>query len=79
MYQLIFEPKRLSRKITKSEWLDIWRWKRNTEKEIRIQTQKQIDIFRESLINFGVYGQTVLDRIINPSVMIYPESNYNGL
>jgi len=74
MIQLSFDPSAFPRTTTRSEWKDIWRWKRETEKKIAATMKSQMD-------NFRIYGSTwapfmqeeFIQRVINPPIMMHPK------
>lgn len=77
---LVFNASSLSRSITRSEWKEIWRWKRLTERRLKKSVEEQIAM----LVAFGTnmpkhVREDIVDLLINPPLMIYPDpkGNYN--
>ncbi len=75
---LIFNATSLSRAITRAEWKEIWRWKRLTEKRMKKSVEEQIAL----LVAFGTtmpkhIRSDMVDTIINPPLMIYPDPKGN--
>ncbi len=77
---LVFNQEKIPRSTTKEQWQRIFRWKRETDKILKEEVDKQIN-------NFIVYGSTIpqyikddmVDRIVNPPIMVYPEERFNQL
>lgn len=73
MIQLVFNPERLSRKTTRDEWKLLWRWKRETQKKFEEVLTTEV----ASLANVTDpdIKAAMLDRIVNPPIMIVPDFN----
>lgn len=73
MIKLIFNPSSFPRTITRSEWKDIWRWKRDTEKRLKAHMDAQMQ-------DFYTYGTTwspnarddFIQKLTNPPIMMHP-------
>jgi hypothetical protein len=69
---LYFNPAKFPRTIGRDEWRKIWRWKRETQKTLNIELEKQ----RENLATFGTtmpnyVRRDVIERMIYPPLLIH--------
>lgn len=78
--QLVFNATSLSRSITRQQWKEIWRWKRLTGRRLKKSVEEQIGL----LVAYGTnipshIRKDMIDVIVNPPLMIYPDrkGNYN--
>ncbi len=65
MIHLYFDLSKFPRTIDRTAWKSIWRWKRETEKVIRIETQKQWEDLVTSgsvMINQSLLIHEMMDR-----------------
>ena len=73
MLALLFNQRAIPRSTMRSEWREIDRWRRKTQREIDRLTMNG----REAMQNFGAFGHTEMhiqlaERMINPPVLVFP-------
>lgn len=72
MLKLYFNLRGFPRTVNREQWRRIWRWKRETEKKLDEEAQRQMN-------NFVVYGATwpehiradFLEKSINPPLVMH--------
>jgi hypothetical protein len=79
MYRLIFQPHRIPRTTTREEWQDIWRWRRVTERTLNDWAKKHRQILAKHAEDGMIFGFSTLmiEDLINPPVLIYPDLPQN--
>lgn len=70
MIQLLFQPGRLPRTMTREEWREVWRWKRLTQKRLN----QEAEFIQSRLADVAIFGRSeILESFIRPPIMVYPD------
>ena len=77
MTRLVFNADKIARTTTRSEWREIDRWRRVTQRELSKHDAAMIAMLREPLSDLAAFGQAqmradVIQSIVNPPIMVYP-------
>lgn len=71
--ELIFQPDRIPRTMTRQEWKEAYRWLRQTRNILKKNLEEQIHLL-------NVYGNTmpdrmrngIIDNIVYPPIIVFP-------
>lgn len=78
MIKLIFQSERIPRTTTRAEWRRMWQWKRSTERIMDDIAERNREAINKSIEEVLIYGHSTIkidiDGMINPAIMIYPQT-----
>lgn len=78
MIALLFDQTRLPRSMKRCEWVEIHRWRRTTQKRLKEETERHIDVLRQHIEEVHAFGSSMLrvseaiGDIVNPPVLLGP-------
>lgn len=74
MFRLVFDHSRIPRTTTRKEWREIDRWRRITERQVKKAVAEEHELLRRNLDMLPPETRArMIDRMINPPLMVYPE------
>lgn len=72
MIALYFDPSKFPRTITRAEWRDIWRWKRETQKRIAQEiVDRQNDLIFFGTVMLPAQRKEIIERLVNPPLLVH--------
>lgn len=71
--ELVFDYRRIPRSTTRAEWIEIWRWKRVTQHQLKRSLAEQIALLVTHQNMPSTIRADMIDCIVNPPLVIYPD------
>lgn len=78
MLALMFDQTKLPRTMKRTEWQSIYRWKRQTQKQLREFAEREAEVLRAAAVEAATFGTSIIgldhmvDGLIHPRLLIGP-------